>query len=174
MPGQRTDIGRFETAENSPMPIEQAVWMHPEVMSGKLCFRDTRIPISTLFKFLADGSTIEEYLNDYDIDPDAFAAVMLAAGQLACEAAERQLPREPGTATRVKILLDTHVPPGFYKDLSDELDVDVYSDRFLRIHTIRNGRMHDIAETDHGITHILTFDKNMQYQTNSRVSPSTK
>ena len=98
MPGQRTDIGRFKTTENSPMPIEQAVWMHPEVMSGQLCFRDTRIPVSTLFNFLADGATVEEYLDDYDVHRDAFAAVMLAAGRLACEAAERQLPREPASA----------------------------------------------------------------------------
>ena len=77
------------------MTIEQAVWMHPQVMSGELCFRDTRIPVSTLFRFLARGTTVDEYLEQYGVHRDAFAAVMLAAGRLACEAAERQLPREP-------------------------------------------------------------------------------
>ena len=91
MPLKKTRTGQFTTAENSPMSIEQAVWMHPRVMSGELCFRDTRIPVSTMFKFLARGTTIEEYLEQYGIHRDAFAAVMLAAGQLACETAEQQL-----------------------------------------------------------------------------------
>ena len=94
MPVQRTETGQFKTTEDSPMSVEQAVWMHPRVMSGELCFRDTRIPVSTLFKFLAQSYTIEEYLEAYGVHRDAFAAVMLAAGQLACETAKRQLPRE--------------------------------------------------------------------------------
>ena len=97
IPSKPADTGRFKTAEDSPMPIEQAVWIHPEVMSGSLCFRDTRILVSSLFIFLAEGKTIDEYLNDFDVRPHAFAAVMLAAGRLACEAAKSQLPPEPAS-----------------------------------------------------------------------------
>ena len=93
MPARHTDTGRFRTAENSPMPIEKAVWMQPEVMSGELCFRDTRIAPVTLFKLLARGTTIEEYVNAYGVHPDA-----IAAGRLVCEAAKRQLPRERASA----------------------------------------------------------------------------
>ena len=93
MSARHTDTGRFRTAENSPRPVEKAVWMHPEIMSGELCFRATRIAVATLFRFLARGTMIEEYVNAYGVHPDA-----IAAGRLACEAAKRQLPRERASA----------------------------------------------------------------------------
>ena len=46
-------------------------------------------------RFQAPFRYPEEYLEQYGDHRDAFAAVMLAAGPLACEAAERQLPPEP-------------------------------------------------------------------------------
>ena len=70
----------------------------------------------------------------------------------------------------MRILLDKCMPPGFYKDLSAKLGVDVYSAKFLGIDNIKNGRMLDIAETDHGVTRILTFDKSTQNHTNARVA----
>jgi uncharacterized protein (DUF433 family) len=38
----------------------------PEIMSGALVFRGTRVPIEVLFENLADGITVDEILADYE------------------------------------------------------------------------------------------------------------
>lgn len=37
----------------------------PEVMSGVPVFRDSRVPIQTLFDYLAAGDPLEEFLEDF-------------------------------------------------------------------------------------------------------------
>lgn len=37
----------------------------PEVMSGTPCFTGTRVPVGVLFENLADGSTLDEILEDW-------------------------------------------------------------------------------------------------------------
>lgn len=37
----------------------------PEVMSGALCFRGTRVPVKTLFDYLEGSSTLEDFLEDF-------------------------------------------------------------------------------------------------------------
>lgn len=37
----------------------------PEVLSGTLVFRDTRVPAQTLFDYLDDGLTLEEFLVEF-------------------------------------------------------------------------------------------------------------
>jgi uncharacterized protein (DUF433 family) len=53
---------------------------NPEVMGGRLVFRDTRIPIEVLFENLADGMSLNEILDAYPTlnREDAVAAIELA------------------------------------------------------------------------------------------------
>jgi uncharacterized protein (DUF433 family) len=37
----------------------------PEIMSGVLVFRDTRVPAQTLLDYLDDGCTMEEFLENF-------------------------------------------------------------------------------------------------------------
>jgi len=42
------------------------VWQNPERMSGALCFAHTRLPVSTLFDYLEQGSTLDEFLDCFE------------------------------------------------------------------------------------------------------------
>ena len=37
----------------------------PEIMSGALCFRGTRVPVKNLFDYLEGSSTLEDFLEDF-------------------------------------------------------------------------------------------------------------
>ena len=37
----------------------------PEIMSGTAVFRGTRVPVQTLFDYLAAGQPLEEFLDDF-------------------------------------------------------------------------------------------------------------
>jgi len=37
----------------------------PEIMSGALCFKGTRVPIQNLFDYLEGSSSLEEFLEDF-------------------------------------------------------------------------------------------------------------
>lgn len=39
---------------------------HPEVMSGALVFKGTRVPVQTFFDHLDHGGTVDEFLEWYD------------------------------------------------------------------------------------------------------------
>jgi uncharacterized protein (DUF433 family) len=39
---------------------------HPQVMSGALVFKGTRVPVQTFFDHLDNGGTLEEFLDWYD------------------------------------------------------------------------------------------------------------
>ena len=47
-------------------PIE----VSPKKLGGKPVFRGTRIPISFLAQYLGHGYTVEDFIGEYDIDPD--------------------------------------------------------------------------------------------------------
>lgn len=68
---------------------ESFVWTDPERMSGIPCFRGTRVPIKTLFDYLAAGDSLEEFLDDFPgvKREQAFAAIE-AAGTKLVHAAE--------------------------------------------------------------------------------------
>ena len=44
---------------------EDFVTVDPEIMHGTPVFRGTRVPIDTLFDYLATGDSIEEFLEDF-------------------------------------------------------------------------------------------------------------
>ena len=66
------------------MTLEQAVWVDPDRMSGAPCFRGSRLPIQQLFDWLADGVSLDEFIEDFQIDRAAAEVVLLAAGREIC------------------------------------------------------------------------------------------
>lgn len=46
-------------------PLLERISINPDVCFGKPCIRDTRIWISLILDFLADGMTTEEILGEY-------------------------------------------------------------------------------------------------------------
>lgn len=57
------------------MKLEEAVAKNPEIMSGTLCFRGTRVPVSTLFAHLQAGELDEFYLGFPNVTRDMVQAV---------------------------------------------------------------------------------------------------
>jgi uncharacterized protein (DUF433 family) len=52
----------------------------PEIMSGALCFRGTRVPVQNLFDYLEGSSSLEEFLEDFpSVAREAAIAVLEAA-----------------------------------------------------------------------------------------------
>ena len=45
---------------------EELVWCDPERMSGKPCFRGTRVPLDALFGNLEGGMSLEEFLDAFE------------------------------------------------------------------------------------------------------------
>jgi uncharacterized protein (DUF433 family) len=52
----------------------------PEVMSGALCFKGTRVPVKNLFDYLEGASTLEDFLEDFPtISRETAVSVLEAA-----------------------------------------------------------------------------------------------
>ena len=49
----------------------------PEIMSGTPCFSGTRVPIQTLFDYLAHGEPLEEFLRQFPSVPRELAVEVL-------------------------------------------------------------------------------------------------
>lgn len=45
---------------------EKAININPEIMSGAPVFRGTRVTIQTLFDYLEDGYSVEDFLKIFD------------------------------------------------------------------------------------------------------------
>jgi uncharacterized protein (DUF433 family) len=57
--------------------LAELVSRDPEIMSGALVFRGTRVTVETLFENLADGMTVDEILDDFPtLDRDDVLAVL--------------------------------------------------------------------------------------------------
>ena len=67
------------------MTLEEAMWVDPQRMSGAPCFRGSRLPVQQLFDWLADGMSLDEFVEDFRIDRTAAEAVLLAAGAQLCQ-----------------------------------------------------------------------------------------
>lgn len=66
------------------MTLEQAVWVDPGRMSGAPCFRGGRLPVQQLFDWLADGASLDEFIEDFRIDRAAAELVLRTAGAQFC------------------------------------------------------------------------------------------
>jgi uncharacterized protein (DUF433 family) len=52
----------------------------PEIMSGALCFKGTRVPAQTLFDYLEGSSSLEDFLEDFPaVTREAAIAVLEVA-----------------------------------------------------------------------------------------------
>ncbi len=71
--------------ENLPIAVD------PNVMSGVRVFRGTRVPVQTLFDYIADGYTLEEFLDNFPTvkRDDALRVLEAAAQYIVVGAAER-------------------------------------------------------------------------------------
>ena len=67
------------------MTLDEAVWVDPGRMSGVPCFRGSRLPVQQLFDWLADGVSLDEFIEDFRIDRAAAEAVLRTAGADLCE-----------------------------------------------------------------------------------------
>lgn len=67
------------------MTLEEAVWVDPHRMSGAPCFRGSRLPVQQLFDWLADGVSLDEFIEDFRIDRAAAEAVLRSAGAQLCQ-----------------------------------------------------------------------------------------
>ena len=46
------------------MTLEEALWQDPERMSGAVCFRNSRVPVSIFFEYLQAGH-LDEFFDGY-------------------------------------------------------------------------------------------------------------
>ena len=53
----------------------------PEIMSGALCFRGTRVPVKNLFDYLEGSSTLEDFLQDFPTVSRSTAVAVLEAAR---------------------------------------------------------------------------------------------
>ena len=57
------------------------VIQHPEIVSGAPVFENTRVPVQTLFYYLADDYTLEEFLESFPSVSREVALKVLLFGQ---------------------------------------------------------------------------------------------
>ncbi|MCB1176486.1 MAG: DUF433 domain-containing protein, partial [Leptospiraceae bacterium] len=63
--------------------IAESVNVDPEIVSGTPVFKNTRVPIQTLFDYLATGESLETYLEDYpSVEKKQIYSVLDFAGKL--------------------------------------------------------------------------------------------
>ena len=56
------------------------IFRDPEIMSGALCFKGTRVPVQNLFDYLEGSSSLEDFLADFpSVSREAAIAVLEAA-----------------------------------------------------------------------------------------------
>ena len=84
----------LETPEMAPILIQEAVWIDPNQPGDIPCFRNTSIPIKTVFEWLANGKTTHEFLENFPVTPEALKTVILTATQLIRDTAKRTLPEQ--------------------------------------------------------------------------------
>ena len=53
----------------------------PEIMSGALCFKGTRVPVQNLFDYLEGSSSLEEFLQDFPSVSRAAAVAVIEAAK---------------------------------------------------------------------------------------------
>ncbi len=68
----------------SPMDVNDILSSDPEVVSGAVVFKGTRVPLDAFFENLAGGVSLEEFLEDFPTveRAQAEAALLLASDDL--------------------------------------------------------------------------------------------
>jgi uncharacterized protein (DUF433 family) len=69
-------MSKQEAQTNLPITVD------PNIVSGTPVFRGTRVPVQTLFDYIADGNTLEEFLDNFPtVKRDDALKVLESAGQ---------------------------------------------------------------------------------------------
>ena len=84
----------LKAPEAAPMSIQDAVWIDPRRMGGKPCFRRSRINIDNLLEWMANGYSIQDYMDSFSLTREILQTIILTAGQLIHDTARQTLPRE--------------------------------------------------------------------------------
>lgn len=63
-------------------PLSPFIWMNPGRMSGAPCFKDTRVPVQTLFDYLSAGDSLDEFLNGFPNVPREHAVAVIGLASL--------------------------------------------------------------------------------------------
>ncbi len=48
-----------------PSELAETLASNPEILGGTVCFRGTRVPVETLFDYLADGISLDRFLRGF-------------------------------------------------------------------------------------------------------------
>ena len=70
------------------MKSDLPVWTDPERLGGRVCFRGTRVPVDALFDNLADGLSLDEFLEEFEGVTREQALAVLEFSRHAVAAAE--------------------------------------------------------------------------------------
>ena len=63
--------------------IRDIITIDPEVQNGRAVFRDTRVPVETLFEHLEAGDSIDVFLEDFpSVKKEQAIAVLEIAGKI--------------------------------------------------------------------------------------------
>lgn len=81
---QRINIVAENKEPATSLSLADVIWMDPERVSGKPCFKDTRVPIQTLWDHLESGDSLETFLEDFEgvTREQAIAVLEIAKAQL--------------------------------------------------------------------------------------------
>lgn len=65
------------------MDMSSAIQIDPEIQGGTPCFAGTRVPVKSLFDYLARGRSMDFFLEQFpSVQREHVAAVLEQAGQL--------------------------------------------------------------------------------------------
>lgn len=59
------------------LPPSLPITVDPDIVSGTPVFRGTRVPVQTLFDYIADGNTLDEFLENFPTVARADALMVL-------------------------------------------------------------------------------------------------
>ena len=51
--------------DKTTLPSSLPITVDPNIVSGTPVFRGTRVPVQTLFDYIADGNTLDEFLDNF-------------------------------------------------------------------------------------------------------------
>jgi uncharacterized protein (DUF433 family) len=72
------------------MKITDVLSSDPEIVSGAVVFKGTRVPVDALFENMADGMSIEEFIDNFPtVEREQVEAVL----QIVAEDVKKQFPR---------------------------------------------------------------------------------
>ncbi len=136
-----------------------AVESIPGKVSGAWVFKDTRMPVATVFENLEAGLTVEEVMEEFSVTREQINAVLHFAAQSLGTA--RPL-AGPCSARRCSFSLTTAHPAALPRWLQGHTVVEAIARNW---DTLSNGALLKAAE-EAGFDLLHSTDKNIQYQQN--------